>query len=59
MSLGRSMTLRVAFSSCLVVSLIYGCGDANKVTESDQRELFQSVAPEVERGLYLVPKVIE
>jgi len=32
-------------------------GDA--VTESDQRELFQSVAPQVEAGLYLVPKVIE
>ena len=31
----------------------------DKVTESDQRELFQSVAPEVEAGLYLVPKVIE
>ena len=29
------------------------------VTESDQRGLFQSIAPEVERGLYLVPKVIE
>ncbi|GJL76307.1 MAG TPA: Asp-tRNA(Asn)/Glu-tRNA(Gln) amidotransferase subunit GatC [Nitrosomonas sp.] len=29
------------------------------VTESDQRELFQSVAPQVEEGLYLVPKVIE
>ena len=29
------------------------------VTESDQRELFQSVAPQVEAGLYLVPKVIE
>jgi aspartyl-tRNA(Asn)/glutamyl-tRNA(Gln) amidotransferase subunit C len=29
------------------------------VTESDQHELFQSVAPEVEAGLYLVPKVIE
>ena len=29
------------------------------VTETDQRELFQSVAPAVERGLYLVPKVIE
>ena len=29
------------------------------VTESDQRELFQSVAPHVEGGLYLVPKVIE
>jgi aspartyl-tRNA(Asn)/glutamyl-tRNA(Gln) amidotransferase subunit C len=29
------------------------------VTESDQRELFQSVAPETEAGLYLVPKVIE
>ena len=29
------------------------------VTESDQRELFQSVAPAVENGLYLVPKVIE
>src|SRR5512146_266399 len=29
------------------------------VTEPNQRELFQSVAPEVERGLYLVPRVIE
>ena len=29
------------------------------VTERDQRERFQSVAPEVEDGLYLVPKVIE
>lgn len=29
------------------------------VTESDQRELFQSNAPRVEAGLYLVPKVIE
>ena len=29
------------------------------VTEGDQRALFQSVAPQVEGGLYLVPKVIE
>ncbi len=29
------------------------------VTESDQHALFQSVAPRVERELYLVPKVIE
>ena len=29
------------------------------VTETDQHELFQSVAPRVEAGLYLVPKVIE
>jgi len=29
------------------------------VTEPDQRERFQSVAPKVEQGLYLVPKVIE
>lgn len=29
------------------------------ITESDQRELFQSIAPSVENGLYLVPKVIE
>jgi aspartyl-tRNA(Asn)/glutamyl-tRNA(Gln) amidotransferase subunit C len=29
------------------------------VTESDQRELFQSIAPHVRDGLYLVPKVIE
>jgi aspartyl-tRNA(Asn)/glutamyl-tRNA(Gln) amidotransferase subunit C len=29
------------------------------VTESDQRALFQSIAPAVEEGLYLVPKVIE
>jgi len=32
---------------------------ADEVTESDQRELYQSVAPAVEGGLYLVPKVIE
>jgi aspartyl-tRNA(Asn)/glutamyl-tRNA(Gln) amidotransferase subunit C len=31
----------------------------DKVTEPDQRERFQAVAPQVERGLYLVPKVIE
>jgi aspartyl-tRNA(Asn)/glutamyl-tRNA(Gln) amidotransferase subunit C len=29
------------------------------VTERDQREQFQAVAPQVEHGLYLVPKVIE
>lgn len=29
------------------------------VSEADQRELFQSIAPAVENGLYLVPKVIE
>ncbi len=29
------------------------------VTEFDQHELFQSLAPQVESGLYLVPKVIE
>ncbi|WP_035383225.1 Asp-tRNA(Asn)/Glu-tRNA(Gln) amidotransferase subunit GatC [Ferriphaselus sp. R-1] len=32
---------------------------ADVVTESDQRELFQSIAPQVEAGLYLVPQVIE
>jgi aspartyl-tRNA(Asn)/glutamyl-tRNA(Gln) amidotransferase subunit C len=31
----------------------------DKVTETDQRELFQSIAPQKEAGLYLVPKVIE
>ena len=31
----------------------------DEVTEGDQRELFQSIAPAVENGLYLVPKVIE
>jgi aspartyl-tRNA(Asn)/glutamyl-tRNA(Gln) amidotransferase subunit C len=29
------------------------------VTEGDQHTLFQSVAPQVEGGLYLVPRVIE
>lgn len=29
------------------------------VTETDQRELFQSIAPETEAGVYLVPQVIE
>ncbi|MCP5227273.1 Asp-tRNA(Asn)/Glu-tRNA(Gln) amidotransferase subunit GatC [Accumulibacter sp.] len=35
---------------------------ADRVTESgqtDQRTAFQSVAPETEAGLYLVPRVIE
>jgi aspartyl-tRNA(Asn)/glutamyl-tRNA(Gln) amidotransferase subunit C len=32
---------------------------ADRVTETDQHALFQSVAPQVEDGLYLVPKVIE
>ena len=29
------------------------------VSESDQHTLYQSVAPAVESGLYLVPKVVE
>ena len=29
------------------------------VTEPDRREAFQAIAPEVDSGLYLVPKVIE
>ncbi len=29
------------------------------VTEPDRRDAYQSVAPAVDRGLYLVPKVIE
>ncbi|MFZ2540695.1 MAG: Asp-tRNA(Asn)/Glu-tRNA(Gln) amidotransferase subunit GatC [Gallionella sp.] len=29
------------------------------VTSDNQRELFQSIAPQVEAGLYLVPQVIE
>lgn len=32
---------------------------ADVVTESDQREDFQALAPAVEGGLYLVPRVIE
>jgi aspartyl-tRNA(Asn)/glutamyl-tRNA(Gln) amidotransferase subunit C len=31
----------------------------DEATEPDQRALFQSIAPQVEAGLYLVPKVIE
>ena len=31
----------------------------DQVTEEDRRELYQSVAPAVEGGLYIVPKVIE
>lgn len=32
---------------------------ADAVSEADQRDAYQSVAPETEAGLYLVPKVIE
>ncbi|MGA8258759.1 MAG: Asp-tRNA(Asn)/Glu-tRNA(Gln) amidotransferase subunit GatC [Arenicellales bacterium] len=31
----------------------------DRVTEADQREAFQGIAPAVENGLYLVPRVIE
>ena len=31
----------------------------DEVTETDQRLDFQNLAPEVEKGYYLVPKVIE
>jgi aspartyl-tRNA(Asn)/glutamyl-tRNA(Gln) amidotransferase subunit C len=31
----------------------------DEVTEHDQHKLFQGIAPQVEAGLYLVPKVIE
>ncbi len=31
----------------------------DEITEEDRRERFQAVAPSVEAGLYLVPRVIE
>ncbi len=31
----------------------------DEVRETNQRERFQKIAPQVENGLYLVPKVIE
>ncbi len=32
---------------------------ADQVTEGNRREEFQAIAPAVEQGLYLVPRVIE
>ena len=32
---------------------------ADAVTETNQREAYQAIAPAVENGLYLVPKVID
>ena len=32
---------------------------SDRVTEEDCRDAFQAIAPEVEAGLYLVPKVLE
>jgi aspartyl-tRNA(Asn)/glutamyl-tRNA(Gln) amidotransferase subunit C len=32
---------------------------ADVVTEANQREAFQAIAPQTEAGLYLVPQVIE
>ncbi len=31
----------------------------DRVTEENQRQLFQSIAPEIENGLYIVPQVID
>lgn len=31
----------------------------DSITETDRRDAFQTIAPETEAGLYLVPKVIE
>ena len=45
--------------------MAHASGDAelrlreDRVTETDRRSLYQSVAPAVEGGLYLVPKVID
>ena len=35
------------------------CLRPDEVTESNRREAFQAIAPAVEDGLYLVPKVID
>ncbi|MDA9064611.1 Asp-tRNA(Asn)/Glu-tRNA(Gln) amidotransferase subunit GatC [Pseudomonadales bacterium] len=32
---------------------------ADEVTEPDQRERFQAIAPETDGGFYLVPRVVE
>lgn len=32
---------------------------ADEVTETDQRDTFQAIAPKTEAGVYLVPQVIE
>ncbi len=32
---------------------------ADEVTEENRREAFQAIAPAVENGLYLVPRVVE
>ena len=32
---------------------------ADAVTETDQREKFQGIAPQADAGLYLVPRVVE
>ena len=32
---------------------------ADEVTETDQRDKFQNIAPDVAEGLYRVPRVIE
>ncbi len=32
---------------------------ADQITEDNQREQFQAIAPSAEKGLYLVPKVID
>ena len=39
-------------------NLTQRCRD-DVVNETDQREIFQSIAPLTEAGLYLVPKVID
>lgn len=31
----------------------------DEVTQSNERDKFQAIAPSIERGLYLVPKVID
>lgn len=33
--------------------------ETDQITETDQRELYQSIAPETEAGFYLVPRVVE
>jgi len=53
-----------AVDTCAVEPMAHPMDQAQRLrpdvaTEPDQRELFQSNAPLVDAGLYLVPKVIE
>ena len=57
-----TMTMQIDAQNADVVTHVFNTTQrlrTDAITETNQREAYQAVAPRVEKGLYLVPSIIE